>query len=109
MTKINPALIPALNESLEINLPENSSSEQLKEKLRYHINHLIQYDFQKLVAVLYRVDVDEMKLKHLLKENTEADSASIIADLFIERQLEKIKSRQQNNQRDKNISDDEKW
>ena len=109
MTKINLALIPALNESLEINLPENISSEQLKEKLSYHINHLIQYDFQKLVAALYSVDVDEMKLKNLLKENTEADAASIITDLLIERQLQKIKSRQQNNQRDKNISDDEKW
>ena len=109
MAKYNPALIPALNRSLEIDLPENISSEQLKEKLSSHINHLIQHDFQKLVAVLYRVDVDEMKLKNLLKENTEADAASIITDLLIERQLQKIKSRQQNNQRDKNINDDNEW
>ena len=105
---MNTELIPVLNESMEIDLPATISYEQLKEKLSYHVNHLIQFDFQKLVSVLYRIDVNEEKLKSMLAENTETDASSIIAELIIERQLQKIKSRQEF-RRDNNINEDEKW
>jgi uncharacterized membrane protein len=102
-------LISALNDSMQIDLPENVSFELLKEKLSFHINHLIQTDFQKLVFVLYRVDISEAKLRLLLKENSGTDAGIIIAELMIERQAQKIKSRQQYSKRDDNMSDDEKW
>jgi len=73
------------------------------------INDLINNDFQKLILILYRMDVSEIKLKQLLKENPGTDAGPIIADLMIERQEQKIKSRQQFNKPDENISDDEKW
>ena len=38
--------------------------------------------------------------KYLLQENVGEDAAFIIADLIIERQIEKIKSRQQFSRRD---------
>ena len=108
MEQINTDLIPLLRQSLEIDLPENISFDLLKELLSSHINFLIQSDFQKLVSILYRVDVNESKLKHLLKENQGFDAVNIITDLIIERELQKIRSRQEyrNNE---NISDDEKW
>ena len=109
MTQINTDLIPALKKSMDIDLPENISYELIKEKLSVHINHLIQTDFKKLATVLYRVDVPEAKLKYLLKENADSDAAPIIADLIIERQLQKIKSRQQFRQQDKHIDDEDKW
>ncbi len=108
MEQINKDLIPILRQSLEIDLPENISYDLLKEQLSSHINFLIQSDFQKLVSILYRVDVNESKLKHLLKENPGYDAANIIAELIIERQLQKIKSRQEY-RKDENIGDDEKW
>jgi ribulose 1,5-bisphosphate synthetase/thiazole synthase len=80
-----------------------------KQRLVEKINELINNDFQKLVSILYRMDVSEIKLKQLLKDNPGTDAGLIIADLMIERQEEKIKSRQQFNKRDENISDDEKW
>ena len=80
-----------------------------KQILANKINELINNDFQKLVSILYRMDVSEMKLKQLLKENAGTDAGLIIADLMIERQEEKVKFRQQFNKRDENISDDEKW
>jgi len=108
MTQINADLILILRQSMEIDLSEIISFDLLKERLSSHINFLIQSDFQKLVSILYRVDVSESKLKHLLKENPGYDAANIITELIIERQLQKIKSRQEyrNNE---NISDDEKW
>lgn len=104
----NTDLILMLRQSMEIDMPENISFDLLKEKLSSHINFLIQSDFQKLVSILYRVDVSESKLKHLLKENPGHDASNIIADLVIERQLQKIKSRQEY-RKDEDISDDEKW
>ena len=79
-----------------------------KEELADKINELINSDFQKLVSILYRMDISEPKLKLLLKENPNVDAGLIIADLMIERQLQKAESRQKY-KRDENISDDEKW
>ena len=91
-------------------LPEQISFAVLRQRLKEEITHLIQNDFQKLVSILYRIDVNERKLKYLLQENVGADAAVIIADLIIERQLEKIKSRSQfSPQQDDSIPDEEKW
>ena len=108
MEPINKGLIPILRQSLEIELPENISFDLLKERISSHINFLIQSDFQKLVSILYRVDVSESKLRQLLKEKQGFDAANIITDLIIERQLQKIRSRQEY-RNDEIISDDEKW
>jgi hypothetical protein len=78
---------------------------QLAEK----INHLLINDFDKLISILYRVDVSEKKLKQLLKDNPGEDAGKLIATLLIERQKEKIKSRQQFRQQDENIDESEKW
>ena len=93
---------------LDVTLKENDFVAN-KKQIADRINDLIQTDFQKLISLLYRLDVSEEKLKHLLKENTGADAGLIITDLIIERQIEKIKSRQQFSQRDSNIDEEEKW
>jgi len=80
-----------------------------RQLLAKRINELVNNDFQKLVSILYRMDVSEIKLKQLLKDNSGTDAGLIIADLMIERQAEKIKSREQYSKRDENISDDDKW
>lgn len=102
-------LIEILNDEMAIELPEEISLKDLKEKLSLHINHLIDSNFQKLVAILYRVDVSEAKLKTLLNEKAGEDSSSVIAELIIERQLLKIKSRQQFTGRNNDIDENEKW
>ena len=101
-------LIRTLSSYAEIQLSEDISLNELQEKLKQHINHLIQHDFEKLVTLLYRIDVSEKKLKELLQQNVNKDAAEIIAKLIIERQLEKIKTRNQFKRED-NISEEEKW
>lgn len=73
------------------------------------INELLQTGFDTLVSILYRMDVSEEKLKAVIQENPGKDAGLLIADLMIERQLEKIKSRQQNRQRDNDINEEDKW
>ena len=80
-----------------------------KQVLADRINELVNTQFQKLVSILYRMDVSETKLKQLLSDNPGTDAGLIIADLMIQRQKEKIRSRQQFSKRDENISDDENW
>ena len=104
-----PDLITDINQSLEISLPVTISGEELREKLVAHINHLINHDFEKLVFYLYRIDVNESKMRYLLEQKEGKNAAGLIADLIIERQSEKIKSRQHFRQRDNDIDDNEKW
>lgn len=79
------------------------------EFLTARINFLIINDFNKLIYILYRADINENKLNKLLAENKKEDAGKIIAALFIQRHLEKIKSRRENNTNARNDSDEERW
>ena len=105
----NTELIQLVNEEMAIELPEQISFNEIRELLGQNVNDLIVNDFQKLVSLLYRIDINEARLKGLLKEENHEDAGRVIADLIIERQLQKIKTRQQFKQKDENISDAEKW
>jgi len=102
-------LIDIIKKEMAVDLPEKISMEELRQRLSVEINDLIVHDFQKLVGILYRIDINERKLKYLLQENVGEDAAVIIADLVIERQLQKIKSRQEYRRDNTNINEEEKW
>ena len=76
-------------------------------ELAEEINHLILNDFQKLVHLLYRIDVSESKLTSMLKEHHGEDAGKMIAALIIERQIQKVISRKQ--QKTDESSDEERW
>ena len=82
--------------------------QQFRLQLQHLINELIVNDFNRLVQVLYRIDVSETKLKTLLGNNTETDAAIIIADLIIERQIQKIEFKKQSHSKE-DIPDEEVW
>ncbi len=108
MTTINKDLIPALNDSLEITLPDNIPLEELQQKLALHINHLINHDFEKLVSLLYRIDVNENKLRGILDNKKGENAPLLIAGLIIDRQLQKLKTRKESKSNNE-IPGDEKW
>lgn len=85
-------LILSLNELFSLEIKEDAY-QKLKARLAEKINELIIHDFNKLIQILYRMDVNETKLKILLKENSTQNASEIIASLVIERQLQKLKSR----------------
>ncbi len=102
-------IISLLRNSLDIELKENISLNELREILATHINPLISNNFNKLISILYRLDINETTLKQLLAEKNDTDAAMIIADLIIQRQLQKIKSRESFRKNDSAIDEDEKW
>jgi hypothetical protein len=80
--------------------------EEIREQLISLINELINSDFHALVQLLYGIDIDEKKLKQLLEQHTGSDSASIITDLIIRRQSQKIATKNQYSGRKEPGTDD---
>lgn len=73
-----------------------------------YINHLINTDFEKLVFLLYRIDVSEKKIKALLDNASSSNAGELIAQAIIERLEEKKASREKYKQTGE-IPEDEKW
>ena len=105
----NNELILSINTELSLSLPEKISYEELHTLLTASINDLIKNDFEKLITYLYRIDVSEQKLKLLLQQKPGEDAGNIIATLIIERQAQKIKTRKQFSEQNKNTDTEEKW
>jgi hypothetical protein len=99
-----PDKIVEITNSLQLN-----SIDEIREKLLVLINDLINKDFQTLIQLLYRIDVNEKKIRLYLNEKPNEDAASVLADLIIERQLQKIESRKKFRPKNNKESDEEKW
>jgi hypothetical protein len=84
---------------------------QLRESIERRISELISTDINRLILLLYRLDVNEKKLTAALEENTGSDTAAVITSLVIERQMQKAVSKKTDHgfRRDENISEDDKW
>lgn len=80
----------------------------VKEQLTEYINYLLVNDFDKLIQLLYRIDIDEHKLKSMIAVNTGSDSASIIAEQIIQRQIQKSITRKHSNPGTA-IDENDKW
>ena len=98
-------VVQVVNNSFSLQATESNFVELLTDK----INYLIINNFNKLIYILYRADINEQKLNKLLAENKKEDAGKIIAALFIQRQLEKIKSREENAENNNNDSEEERW
>ena len=77
--------------------------------LSAHLNYLIMNDFSMLLAILYRIDIDEKKLKTCLRQHRDEDAGYLIADMLIERQLQKILTRARFRAQQSDIPDSDKW
>ena len=84
---------------------DNIRMEFLAEK----INDLLNTDFQRLISILYRMDINESKLRALLQNNPGTDAGILIAEMMVERESQKIKTRRESSRRDNNIDEEEKW
>lgn len=96
MNDAHKDIIPLLNKELSLELSEKLTMDELRMLLSNYINQLINSDFEKLVFYLYRIDVNETKMKQLLQKQGGENAAGLIAQLIIDRQLEKIKARAEN-------------
>src|SRR5438045_260274 len=98
MEKFDPNITSHLSERLEIDLKSKKTNEELKLALADYINYLIINDFDKLLRLLYKVDLDENLLGINLQQQKE-DSGMVIANMIMQRELQKIRSRNDFNQK----------
>jgi hypothetical protein len=78
--------------NLEIPSSEVSGAEDFQRILTKLIRHLLDNDFERLLNGLYRIDVSEEKVK--LAMATTDDVAEKIALLIIEREMQKVTTRE---------------
>jgi hypothetical protein len=67
--------------------------EELKQMLQVFIKELLEYDFEKLCNLAYRHDIHENQFNEALQETGVEEQAARIADLVIEREMQKVESR----------------
>ncbi len=83
-----------LGDTMELSLPDAISYELLETLLAERLEILISHHFQQFVFLLYRIDVPENQIRDILDKDAGAGAYRKIAGLLIERQLQKIKSRE---------------
>ena len=88
---------------------ESVSKDNLQLVLAEYINDLIVNNFEKLVFLLYRIDINEKKIKQLLQKTKNNTAGEIIAKAIIDRQMEKIILRKNFTPPANNAAEDEKW
>lgn len=67
--------------------------DELKEKLTQIIRYFLDKEFERLLQAMYRIDINENKLKIVLASNPPENVAPTIANLIIERELQKVETR----------------
>jgi hypothetical protein len=101
-------LVELINKDLELSFPPAIAENLLREKLSMLINELIVSDFQRLIFLLYKVDINESKLKRTLRDHPGENAGMLIADMVIEREEQKLKSRKESKQENPDDSE-ERW
>ena len=106
----SPKHLPEVQKTLTdlFDLKQHQDKTDFVNHLALEINALILHDFHKLVSILYRIDINESQLKAMLQQYSHVDAGYIIAQLIIERQLEKAAMREKFRKED-NIPEDDKW
>ncbi|MDB4533651.1 hypothetical protein N9242_02185 [Vicingaceae bacterium] len=69
---------------------QESPYQELYNQILPLIDELLNDDYPKLMAILYRIDLDEEFLNRKLKENSHADTDEVITDLILKRELQKV-------------------
>lgn len=69
------------------------SLEDLHYILTQRIGELLDKSIEKLVYILYRIDVNQRKTDEIFNNPSKEEIASLIADAVIERQLQKVHTR----------------
>jgi hypothetical protein len=94
------ALLYDLNTSYGLDLQEAPTMDALEALLAERVNAMINGHFGTLVQLLYRIDINESRLRLLLQENQASDAGLLIARLILERQWQKILTRREYSRRD---------
>ncbi len=84
-----------LASAFELSPVEDTDMDKLRAWLSEHLRYLIDRDVDYLMQVLYRIDVNEYNVKRALATLPLDEAIEQVAQLIIDRQLQKVVTRQQ--------------
>ena len=92
MQNLLPEALKFTNQDFNLEIPaaEVSNQDEFLKILTKVIRHLLDKDFERLLSGLYRIDVNENKVKLAMTTDNVAEN---IAMLIIERELQKVETR----------------
>ncbi|MES2558809.1 MAG: hypothetical protein V4590_03660 [Bacteroidota bacterium] len=92
---VDQSLLPDTIQSIQkyVEIESSPTYEELAEALTNVVMHLLLQDMEKLLNILYRIDVNEPKVKAAFAQNNPKLIAPTIAKLILERELQKAESR----------------
>lgn len=84
-----------LHKDFEFEPSKSHSREEMKKELAAFLKILLDKDFERLLQGLYRIDVNEEKVKEILHLGSPENIADDLAELILNRQLQKAITRMQ--------------
>jgi hypothetical protein len=73
---------------------ETNSEEDLLNLIEQYVQELVDTNFEQLLRILYRIDIADYKVKKAIDNVGATNAARAIAELILEREKEKIITRQ---------------
>ncbi len=98
----------ALHMSLQLFDPDGevAPTDELLQRIEAAVIELLSTNPERLMQILYRIDVDESRVNDVMQHAPVASVAGRIAELIIERMRNKVRTRQLYREMSRNDSDD---
>ncbi|MFA7289768.1 MAG: hypothetical protein WC055_12905 [Melioribacteraceae bacterium] len=80
-------------QTTEFNLPIHANLDMVKEQLINKIQEMLARNYDRFMNNLYRMDISEGKVIEVMNSKDKRLVPSLLADLIIERQMQRIKTR----------------
>lgn len=80
-------------EETALTLRDDLTKNDLKSYLQFAIAWYIESDLHALVNIFYRLDIHEQKFNTIMQERVGDELTSALADLVLEREMQKAKTR----------------
>jgi hypothetical protein len=92
---MDETLLPSVTSALQkvVDIKDTDSYEHLKTELTARLVYLLHYEMEKLMGILYRIDVREKDVKAAFDLHNPKLIAPLLASAIISRELEKAQSR----------------
>lgn len=72
---------------------EGEDYQEIHQKLTKVVSHLLNTDLNRLLTILYRIDINEQSVKMILASEKPDEIGSEIALLILKRELQKVETR----------------
>lgn len=86
-------LAHALSQGWGIGLNDRATREDLLQAIAARVAHFIEHDFEKLLFSMYAIDISEDEFARVMDPADTKGSADAIAELILEREIEKMELR----------------